>query len=163
MDIIAVSTPEQVQQVEEIAFVTWNDTFSGLIPDEQIAYMLHHFQSFSVIWDSVNTDSLYYLIVKDDDAVGYFCLVPEGERMFLSKIYILPDHQRKGYAENALHFIKGICTSRNADILYLTVNRGNTKAISFYLKHGFVIAMDKVKDIGNGFVMDDHIMELSLR
>ncbi len=42
--------------------------------------------------------------------------------------------------------------------LVLAVNRGNTKAIAAYLKHGFAVREAVVKDIGGGFVMDDYWM-----
>jgi ribosomal protein S18 acetylase RimI-like enzyme len=41
------------------------------------------------------------------------------------------------------------------------VNKANT-AQYFYKKLGFVVQKEAVFEIGNGFVMDDYIMELSL-
>jgi hypothetical protein len=40
----------------------------------------------------------------------------------------------------------------------LAVNKGNRSAIAAYLKNGFTVLESVVKDIGGGFVMDDHIM-----
>ena len=42
---------------------------------------------------------------------------------------------------------------------YLTVNRGNAKAIRAYERNGFKVVRTQVTDIGNGFVMDDYVME----
>jgi ribosomal protein S18 acetylase RimI-like enzyme len=44
----------------------------------------------------------------------------------------------------------------------LQVNRGNAQAIRAYRKYGFVVVESRVFDIGDGFVMDDHVMELPL-
>ena len=41
----------------------------------------------------------------------------------------------------------------------LTVNRQNYKAINFYFKHGFKIKSVDDFDIGNGFFMNDFVME----
>jgi len=46
-------------------------------------------------------------------------------------------------------------------VLRLQVNRGNTQAIRAYEKYGFRIVESRVFDIGEGFVMDDHVMELT--
>ncbi len=46
--------------------------------------------------------------------------------------------------------------------LFLNVNKYNS-AIHFYQKTGFVIAKEEVIDIGNGFVMDDYVMEKTFK
>ena len=38
----------------------------------------------------------------------------------------------------------------------------NTKAINFYKKHHFFLTKEEVIDIGNGFIMDDYVFELTL-
>ena len=43
--------------------------------------------------------------------------------------------------------------------VYLTVNKGNKRAIRAYEKSGFSITESVVTDIGHGFVMDDYIMK----
>ena len=43
----------------------------------------------------------------------------------------------------------------------LNVNRHNP-ASGFYERHGFRVVRDEVIDIGQGYVMDDHVMELAL-
>ncbi|WP_332913722.1 hypothetical protein [Algoriphagus boritolerans] len=42
------------------------------------------------------------------------------------------------------------------------MNKYNQKAINFYLKMGFQEIYKEVIDIGNGYVMDDVVMELKL-
>jgi hypothetical protein len=44
----------------------------------------------------------------------------------------------------------------------LTVNRFNRQAIAAYERRGFQMMGTVVKDIGDGFVMDDYRMELNL-
>ena len=46
--------------------------------------------------------------------------------------------------------------------LYLTVNKGNAGSIAVYLKSGFVVREEAVFDIGNGYLMDDYVMEKRL-
>ena len=42
--------------------------------------------------------------------------------------------------------------------LFLNVNKYNN-ALHFYLKQGFFKIREEVIDIGNGYVMDDYVME----
>ena len=46
--------------------------------------------------------------------------------------------------------------------MYLTVNKGNLRAVRAYEKFGFVRTEEQVSDIGNGFVMDDFVYEFTL-
>ena len=45
----------------------------------------------------------------------------------------------------------------------LTVNKNNKKTIDAYLKYRLAIIDKAVTDIGNGFVMDDYIMEYTIQ
>ena len=51
--------------------------------------------------------------------------------------------------------------AENARSLLLNVNRHN-KAISFYKKYGFDIIAEEDIDIGNGYYMNDYVMEKKL-
>ncbi len=46
--------------------------------------------------------------------------------------------------------------------IYLTVNKGNTPSYKIYLHLGFKVIDSVVNDIGQGYVMDDYIMEYTL-
>ena len=52
--------------------------------------------------------------------------------------------------------------SQGLHSVYLTVNKYNTGSIEVYRHLGFEIADSAVTDIGNGYVMDDYIMQREL-
>ena len=58
-----------------------------------------------------------------------------------------------------LQFIEQIARELGLSSIYLTVNKNNEHSIAVYKKKGFLTVKDQVADIGNGFVMDDYIME----
>jgi len=43
--------------------------------------------------------------------------------------------------------------------IWLTCNKNNSRTLSIYKKLGFSIIDSIVTDIGNGFVMDDYVLE----
>ena len=49
----------------------------------------------------------------------------------------------------------------NQKAIFLNVNKYNN-AIHFYMKQGFTKVKDEVIDIGNGYVMDDYVMEVAI-
>lgn len=52
-----------------------------------------------------------------------------------------------------------LCREQGLVALYLTVNRENAGSIAAYLAMGFRKVREQVTDIGEGYVMDDFIME----
>ena len=88
--------------------------------------------------------------------------MPEPSRLFLSKIYLDPDLYGRGLGQTILGEIAHMARRLGLDSVYLTVNKGNARAIRAYEKFGFVRTDSVVTDIGNGFVMDDYVYEYKL-
>jgi len=156
ISITEVVDIDDLKETARIAKTSWTETYVPIIGREQTDYMIERFQSYDAMLDGVKKGERYYLISFNGIYCGYFCLVNESEKVFLSKLYVLKEFQRNGIATSAFEFIKILCDRRK---IYLTVNRNNHPAMGFYKRMGFIEAYDQVKDIGNGFVMDDHVME----
>lgn len=151
--------------VSELAHTTWREHYAGVISNEQIEYMLEHFQSVPAIKEAEAKGCEYYLIRANCADIGYTALEPcnpQG-KMFLSKIYILKEYRGKGYARDAINEAAEIARGLRLKAIWLTVAKKNTDSIAAYEHMGFVNTEDICKDIGGGFVMDDHIMELALQ
>ncbi len=58
--------------------------------------------------------------------------------------------------------IDSYAKTNGVDKEYLRVNKSNS-TVDLYKKAGFIIIESVVSDIGNGYVMDDYIMERSVR
>lgn len=85
--------------------------------------------------------------------------VPETNRYFISKVYLQAEERGKGFASQAIAFYERLCHERGLEAMYLTVNKHNDLGIRAYLGKGFETIDAVETDIGNGFVMDDFIME----
>jgi len=147
--------------IADIARTIWNEYYPSVVTQEQVDYMIENFQSAPAIERDVEEGYRYFVIYCDGERAGYLALLPEKDSVFLSKIYIFERFRGKGAATAVMRLIKDI--AKGKDSIYLTVNRNNRRAIAFYEKEGFVITSQKKKDIGGGFVMDDHIMKFDLR
>ncbi|HJK07257.1 MAG TPA: GNAT family N-acetyltransferase, partial [Methanocorpusculum sp.] len=84
---------------------------------------------------------------------------PKNHAMFLSKIYIRKKFRGRSYSRTTMNFIADLCRDNGLSMIYLTVNKQNLSSIAVYEKLGFVRARELVTEIGNGFVMDDYVME----
>jgi RimJ/RimL family protein N-acetyltransferase len=158
-----VITKSDIEAVAALADIIWREHYTPIIGAEQVAYMLENFQSYDAInHDVKNAISIYYLVMRESEAVGYIGIKLDMERVFLSKIYIHSDQRGKGVGKQTLEAVKDIARSKSLNEIHLTVNKYNTNSIEAYKKFGFIVTGDVCADIGEGYVMDDYTMELTL-
>ena len=86
----------------------------------------------------------------------------DTNRFFISKIYLLKEHRGEGLCSATIRFYERRARERGLDALYLTVNKHNEMAIRAYKAKGFEVIDAVETDIGDGYIMDDYIMEKKL-
>ncbi len=160
LEFTAVKTEEQIAKLACIADEIWHEHFSSILSPEQIDYMVDVFQSHNAISDQmVKMGYQYFFLEADDVPFGYIGVRQDGDKLFLSKLYILKEYRGKGFASRAFEFLEQMCKELDLKAIWLTVNRNNENPIKIYEKKGFKTVREQVADIGNGFVMDDFVME----
>ena len=87
----------------------------------------------------------------------------DTNRFFISKIYLLKEHRGEGLCSATIRFYERLARERGLDALYLTVNKHNEMAIRAYKAKGFEVIDAVETDIGDGYIMDDYIMEKKLQ
>ncbi|MFU8780785.1 MAG: GNAT family N-acetyltransferase [Kiritimatiellia bacterium] len=158
-----VSTAEQIQIVADLAGPIWREAFTAIIGPEQVEYMLKDWQSPPAIRSQMKDGARYFLAMRQDQPIGYCAWSPEAQGTAkLSKFYLSPSSHGQGFAPEMLHFIETQARDNGHHTLWLQTNRANHRAIRFYLKNGFIIIRDQRQSIGEGFFIDDHIMEKPL-
>jgi ribosomal protein S18 acetylase RimI-like enzyme len=80
----------------------------------------------------------------------------------LDKLYALPNQQGKGLGKMLVNYVIEEIRSLGATALHLNVNRWNTKAQSFYEHLNFKTIEEQDIPIGEGYFMNDYVMELQL-
>lgn len=162
VQFIPVYSDEQIQDLAFMADTVWHEWFSSILSLKQIDYMIKKFQSFSAMKKQLENEGYeYYFLNVNGMNIGYIGIHIEMDtkKLFLSKIYILKAFKGNRYASEAFEFLEGLCSGMKLSSIYLTVNKYNENSINVYNKRGFVKIKDQVTDIGNGFVMDDYVME----
>ncbi|MDO5398541.1 MAG: GNAT family N-acetyltransferase [bacterium] len=158
-EFIAINTPEEFDSLAELASEIWHEHFTSIIGEAQVEYMLEHFQSSAAMQEQVRNDGYsYYCVCDGGEVCGYCAICPHEDYMYLSKFYMRADFRRKGIGRKMMDFIAGETKKAGLPKIRLNVNKYNF-AIDVYKRLGFSITADEVNDIGNGFVMDDYVME----
>ena len=163
--IIRQLTKEELTKVQSIAHRTWPSTFANILSPEQIDYMLNLMYDLKMLESQLEKGHTFLLAEEDGKELGFagFELnYAEGPKAKLHKIYLLPEAQGKGAGKALILEVADRARKANQKSLLLNVNKYNQRAIDFYLRMDFQEIYKEVIDIGNGYVMDDVVMELNL-
>jgi len=159
-DFLEVNNKKQIEELSEIAKLIWSEYFPKIITPEQINYMVEKYQSADAIARQISNDGYkYFMVFGNGEVLGYLAVKADRNQLLLSKLYLKKEFRGRGYFNEMLSFAEKIAKEKGLNSLYLTVNKHNDNSIAVYLKKGFFIKKEQVTDIGNGFVMDDYVME----
>jgi len=150
------------EAIEKLANTIWREHYIPIVGKPQIDYMLDKFQSAKSIKKQIEDGFEYFIIFYNDIPVAYTAIKQEADTLFLSKIYVLSDYRGEKIGKSSMLFIEEKAKTYNLLKIRLTVNKHNTNAIKAYEKLGFKNMRAIVQDIGNGFIMDDYLMEKTL-
>ena len=144
--------------VSELATMIWNEWYQGIITQEQIDYMLNTYHSRESIEREMD-EGYEFIIMKDGDMnIGYLSFHDEGDRVYISKLYLLKDFRGKGFGRRMFQIVDNYAKSKGIHKEYLRVNK-KSSTLEVYKRSGFEIVDSVCTDLGNGFFMDDYIME----
>ncbi len=162
MHIEKAATEADIQKIADLAEIIWHQHFTPIIGKDQVLYMVEKFQSYPALKEQIASGYEYYRIFDQDEFCGYCGIHPENGKLFLSKLYLKKEARGKHLATQTLEFLKELCRERDLSAIWLTCNKHNDNSLAVYRHLGFQTVDTQVADIGNGFVMDDYIMELTI-
>lgn len=163
MEIRICKTDEQLARLADLASAIWHEYFAPLLSAEQIDYMVQQYQSLEALTRAVRQeDYTYFLGYEGEELVGYCGVKPDGDRLFLSKLYLRSDMRGKHLSTLLLNRAVELAKKESKRAIYLTCNKYNTHSLDVYHAKGFRDIDAVVTDIGHGFVMDDYILQLDL-
>lgn len=159
-----VETDADIERLAKLAHEIWFEYWPAHIGEAQTRYMVERFQTAEAIHrDMASSAYEYWFALAPDDGrvVGYTGghAEPKTGRFFISKIYLRACERGRHFASGVIAFYEDLCRERGLRAMYLTVNKGNVLGIRAYKGNGFKVIDAVETDIGQGFVMDDYIME----
>lgn len=155
---------EDLSIISDLAEQIWPIAYGEMIDHEQIRYMLDLMYNKGELLAQLQQG--YTFLIAEDGLkdVGFACssLVDSDTQTYkLHKLYVLPEMQGKGVGKILMNEIRNLAEREGGKFLQLNVNRNN-KAKDFYLNGGFKIKETVDVNIGNGFFMNDYVMELEI-
>ena len=158
---IRAAGAEDVPTIRAIALDTWPDAYGRILSPEQLVYMLDRMYSTAALHEQLKLGHSFLLLEQAGKALGFagaethYAGTPHTR---LHKLYVLPAEQGSGVGKALLNAVEQLAQSKGNSAVELNVNKYNP-AQEFYRKLGYERIREEVIDIGNGFVMDDYVLQ----
>lgn len=149
-------------RVSVLAKEIWHEWYVGIISEEQIDYMVEKFQSEKAISEDLKNGYVYEIITVGGKDAGYFGFVKTDDYVYLSKAYVKKEFRGSGLGWGTLQKVIGFAKKNGCRTIRLRVNRNNRDSIKTYERWGFAKTCEDRADIGNGFFMDDYVMDFEV-
>lgn len=156
---------DQVEALGALARHIWQMHYPGIISQAQIDYMLHQrYRAASILQQLGRPGSWWDVAQNAAGIIGFahYFLDTDAQRIKLDKLYVHPAWQRRGVGAALLGRVEAEARRQGRTTLTLRTNRHNRIALAAYQKYGFIVTAQVVTEIGEGFVMDDYVLEKTL-
>jgi len=156
---------EDYIEVYKLAGEIWEPTYREILSKEQIEYMFEMMYSRDAYTRQITESGHNFLLLKEHGrsiAFASYQLDYNPGATKIHKLYLLPETQGRGIGKIFLAAIEELALANGNDKITLNVNRYNP-AVHFYLSTGFVKVAEEDINIGNDYLMEDFVMEKSLR
>lgn len=149
-----------IPAVQNVAKLSWHDTYEGIIPRHIQENFLDMAYSTSMLEKRLAMTHMY--VAEYSGKVTGFAnfSTPDDQHISeLTAIYILPDYQRLGIGLALLEYgISKLEQIRNIDVI---VEKANIKGYNFYKKLGFEV-LDEFEEDFDGHMLKSIKMRLRL-
>lgn len=157
------ATEENIPLIQDLAKRSWENAYAEILSIEQMEYMLNTMYSQSEIATHLKNSDYHYFLVFDENSNEYDGFIGfenhyEDNTTKLHRIYLVPESKGKGLGKKTLKFLNEKTLESGDNRVILNVNKHNS-AKKFYESQGYKVYDEGIFDIGNGYVMDDYLME----
>lgn len=160
------NTDTNFTSIRAIAKEVWPIAYGAILSQAQLDYMMEMMYSISSLQKQANENANHFIVALENEIpIGFASFefnYNQTLKTKIHKIYVLSNQQGRGTGKLLIDYIVNKSHQNNQEALLLNVNKKN-KAQHFYEKLGFIVSKEVVIDIGNGYVMDDYVMEFLIK
>jgi GNAT superfamily N-acetyltransferase len=159
--VVRRADAEDINIIGFLAHQVWPKAYENILSPEQLRYMLQLIYNPAALRDQMFHQHHVFLIAElEEEPVGFasFSKTAAPGTYKLHKLYVRTDIQGRGLGRVLIDAVLEELKPLKPTVLLLNVNRHN-KARVFYERMGFTIIREEDIDIGNGYFMNDYVME----
>ncbi|MBI3520977.1 MAG: GNAT family N-acetyltransferase [Bacteroidetes bacterium] len=167
---ISVVTNDEIDLLRTISIQTFTETFADQNTESDMLHYISEKLSTEQLFQELHSlHSEFYYIKLQNQVLGYLKLnsgagqteKQNGSTLEIERIYVLKEFHGRHLGHLLLQKAKDIALKNHCEYIWLGVWERNTKAITFYNKHGFIAYDKHIFKLGND-EQTDILMKLKL-
>ena len=160
MIIIRPAQASEASVIQTLLRETWQDTYGDHLSQVTLNEVYKNWQSVEFLTKQINNSEMYFPVaIENGKLLGIATARQDAETIFLFRLYVSPQYQRKGVGRLLLDSV--IDHYPEANKIQLHVEVLNPKGKAFYAKQGFKEVKREQEKIANE-VIDQLLMEKAL-
>ncbi|MBU0695395.1 MAG: GNAT family N-acetyltransferase [Bacteroidetes bacterium] len=132
--------------LSQVANKAYNDHYLYLWDDGGEFYVQANFTPPQFEKELSDSNALFYLIYKDEEAVGYLKLnihkafqdFTDQQALELERIYLMKSVTGQGVGSHVMNFVIALAREKQKSIIWLK-SMDSSASVSFYQQHGFEV------------------------
>lgn len=153
------ASEEDLETLQQIGKETFYETFAKHNSEEEIQkYLAESFSSEKLLKQLNTPDSQFFIAWEEEDPVGYLKInsgasqteLQDETSLEIERIYVKSSHHGKKVGQLLYNKALEIAIHQKKEYIWLGVWEENKRAVSFYVKNGFV-------------EFDQHIFQLEMK
>jgi N-acetylglutamate synthase-like GNAT family acetyltransferase len=161
---IRPATLSDVPVISSLLHKIWRPTYGIILSEKQTQFMLSTLFSAATMKRQMLEENHHFVLAfLASRPFGFAAYQNDFKEKCckVHKLYLLPGEQGKGRGRILLEELIRLAEEAGQKSILLNVNRANS-AKSFYEKLGFAVMEEVDIPIGNGYFMNDYVMERKL-
>jgi len=161
--VIRKADTTDIHVISTLAHAIWPETYGNILSAGQLQHMLNLFYSHESLEKQFNEGHVFLIALMNAETVGFasYSHADKTGTFKIHKLYVHPMLHGKGFGKKLLDRIVEDVKGSGATTLRLNVNREN-RAKAFYERYGFKLVGEEDIAIGEGYFMNDFVMEKSI-
>jgi ribosomal protein S18 acetylase RimI-like enzyme len=141
---IRTAAASDLPAVRALLVETWHDTYDALIGPSRVTEITDAWHSLDNLARQLSVPDSSFLVAEAGGAIAghAFANAQQLPVLFVTRLYVLPAHQRSGIGRRLLEAT--IACHPLATVVRLEAKAGNEKALAFYRREGFRAVGEKV-------------------
>jgi ribosomal protein S18 acetylase RimI-like enzyme len=150
-----------IPPIRRVLAVTWRDTYRSFLSEESIEQVTARWHSEEILQNEIESSATYCGVAKtdQDEVVAMITAHEAGQILLVSRLYVLPAHQRRGIGSRLLR--ASYAKFSETTMARLHVEAQNPHGRAFYRKLGFLDVKRKSEDVF-GTLLQSIVMECGI-
>lgn len=163
MNVLRLAGENDIPLLQKLAREIWVRHYTGIISSDQIDFMLEKMYNSETISSEIKHGIQWKIVEKEKEPIGFYSFsMFKPTQCKLYKIYLKIEFHGLGIGKICLTDVVAYAKTQKAREVILYVNRNNEKGLRAYKAYGFTILKEVDTDFGNGYILNDYKMGLTI-